>query len=573
MHASVGRPSRGGPGPGRKAAAAPQPAQPAAPRDVKTVLAGAAKAMGVDSLKTIQYSGAGTQRRHRAEPDTGGRLAAGQREVVRPGDRLCRSLVADHDRSSAEWQRNDAGSARSARLAVGRAVRRLAHSVRVSQGRDGRQCRRLNRRTVMGIPYTVVTFMVQNKYKVSGYIDDKNMVYKVETWVDNTVLGDMLVEAIYTDYKDYTGAKVPTTIINKQDGRNTLLLIVDEVKPNAAVSIQAPQHGPGSGGAARGHGPDAEDRQRRVLPDGRHPPQRRRGVRGSSRRDRGAAERSALARGHQGNPEVGRQEADPLHHQHASSLRSFRRAADLRARRARPSSRTTSTRRSTRRRCCSPTAPRTLNPDALALEKKKVPTLTIEPVRRQEGPDGQDAYARAAPDQGQPAQRRHPDGVPAGRKDSGGGGSLHAARRPMPRRPRRSARTSRAWLRTSSGSSWTSTRFWRSTDPESRPRPTCTRPPASRFRPARQEISRICARLAQSSIRLSNKDLVAQATQVMISLPGRLGLWLIARVNEVSEHRRIQTARVIYHSLEKKRISCVSPSPRRWGGWVSPRHC
>src|SRR5687767_14745275 len=43
-----------------KPAAAAQPAQPAAPRDAKTVLAAAAKAMGVDSLKTIQYSGSGS---------------------------------------------------------------------------------------------------------------------------------------------------------------------------------------------------------------------------------------------------------------------------------------------------------------------------------------------------------------------------------------------------------------------------------------------------------------------------------------------------------------------------------
>src|SRR5207248_603582 len=73
------------------------------------------------------------------------------------------------------------------------------------------------------------------------YVDDKNMVYKVETWVDNPVLGDMPVEAIYYDYKDYAGVKAPTTIINKQGGRNTLILIVSDVKPNASVNIPVPQ--------------------------------------------------------------------------------------------------------------------------------------------------------------------------------------------------------------------------------------------------------------------------------------------------------------------------------------------
>src|ERR1700712_5753092 len=43
-----------------KPAAAAQPAAPAAPQDLKTVLANATKAMGADSLKTIQFSGAGS---------------------------------------------------------------------------------------------------------------------------------------------------------------------------------------------------------------------------------------------------------------------------------------------------------------------------------------------------------------------------------------------------------------------------------------------------------------------------------------------------------------------------------
>src|SRR6266566_408680 len=37
-----------------------QPARPAAPPDAKTALANSAKAMGADSLKTIQFSGAGS---------------------------------------------------------------------------------------------------------------------------------------------------------------------------------------------------------------------------------------------------------------------------------------------------------------------------------------------------------------------------------------------------------------------------------------------------------------------------------------------------------------------------------
>ena len=35
-------------------------------------------------------------------------------------------------------------------------------------------------------------------YKVVGYINDQNLVEKVETWLENPIFGDMLVEALYT---------------------------------------------------------------------------------------------------------------------------------------------------------------------------------------------------------------------------------------------------------------------------------------------------------------------------------------------------------------------------------------
>ena len=112
------------------------------------------------------------------------------------------------------------------------------------------------------------------------------MIHKVETWVDNPVFGDLKVEALYTDYKDFTGVKFPTTIINKQDGRNTLILVVNEVKPNAPVTIQAPP--PAAGGARRAGGRHRAvpgSGSGRLLSDGRQPPQRGRRVRGPHRRD------------------------------------------------------------------------------------------------------------------------------------------------------------------------------------------------------------------------------------------------------------------------------------------------
>jgi glyoxylase-like metal-dependent hydrolase (beta-lactamase superfamily II) len=104
--------------------------------------------------------------------------------------------------------------------------------------------------TVEGRRYTVVSFTLQSKYKVNGFINDQNMVEKVETWVDNAVLGDMLVEAIYADYRDFAGLKFPTRITQKQGGFPTLVLTVTDVKSNVPVTIQPTQNAAGGGGGA-----------------------------------------------------------------------------------------------------------------------------------------------------------------------------------------------------------------------------------------------------------------------------------------------------------------------------------
>jgi glyoxylase-like metal-dependent hydrolase (beta-lactamase superfamily II) len=110
--------------------------------------------------------------------------------------------------------------------------------------------------TVGGKPYSVLTFTGQNKAAVNGYINDQHLVEKVETWLDNPVLGDMLFEAIYTGYKDFGGVKFPMKIVQKQGGYPIFDLTVTDVKPNAAVNIPPPQGG-GAGPAAASQAPAA----------------------------------------------------------------------------------------------------------------------------------------------------------------------------------------------------------------------------------------------------------------------------------------------------------------------------
>jgi len=107
----------------------------------------------------------------------------------------------------------------------------------------------LSTKTVGGKKYNVLTFTGDNKAKVNGYINEQNMVERVETWIDNAMLGDMAFEAVYSDYKDFGGVKFPTKIVQRQGGYPILDLTITDVKPNIAANIQ-PTAAPAGGGAA-----------------------------------------------------------------------------------------------------------------------------------------------------------------------------------------------------------------------------------------------------------------------------------------------------------------------------------
>jgi glyoxylase-like metal-dependent hydrolase (beta-lactamase superfamily II) len=90
-----------------------------------------------------------------------------------------------------------------------------------------------------GRPATLVSFR-KGKYKIDGYVDDQNLLEKVDTWTPNPILGDMLIETTYSDYHDFGDVKFPTKIAQSQGGHAVLEITVSEVEPNAAVNIPAP---------------------------------------------------------------------------------------------------------------------------------------------------------------------------------------------------------------------------------------------------------------------------------------------------------------------------------------------
>ena len=93
-----------------------------------------------------------------------------------------------------------------------------------------------------------LTFQGRNKAMVTGTLNEENLVERIETRVDNPMLGDMIVEATYSDYRDYNGVKFPAHIVERQGGNPTLDVNISSVQPNGAGSLEVRANPPGEGG-------------------------------------------------------------------------------------------------------------------------------------------------------------------------------------------------------------------------------------------------------------------------------------------------------------------------------------
>ncbi len=95
-------------------------------------------------------------------------------------------------------------------------------------------------------------------YTINGYIDDKNMVDRVETWLGENIMGDMHILAVYSGWKDFGGAMAPTKIVQTRGGWPFFDVTVTEAKanpPDVASLVPAPAGRGGRGGGGRGAPP------------------------------------------------------------------------------------------------------------------------------------------------------------------------------------------------------------------------------------------------------------------------------------------------------------------------------
>jgi glyoxylase-like metal-dependent hydrolase (beta-lactamase superfamily II) len=121
----------------------------------------------------------------------------------------------------------------------------------------------VSKKKVDGKNYTVLTWSPTVKapsgknYVINGYVDDKNIVDRVETWFDDNIMGDMHILAVYSGWKDFGGVMAPAKIVQTRGGWPFFEVNVTAAKGNppdvaTLVPAPAPVAGKGKGGPGGG---------------------------------------------------------------------------------------------------------------------------------------------------------------------------------------------------------------------------------------------------------------------------------------------------------------------------------
>jgi len=96
-------------------------------------------------------------------------------------------------------------------------------------------------------------------YTINGYVNDRNLIERVETWVGDNIMGDMHIVATYSGWKDFGGAMAPAKIVQTRGGLPFFEADVTAARANPAdvatlATAPAPPAGRGGGPPAGGPG-------------------------------------------------------------------------------------------------------------------------------------------------------------------------------------------------------------------------------------------------------------------------------------------------------------------------------
>ena len=225
------------------------------PADAKAAIANATKALGAENLRTIEFSGSGydfvlgqAPNPSSPWPKFNDKTYTRVIDLEAPASRMERVRTQAENPPRGGGQQPIVGEQRQTQVvSVGspqaamlpdELMMTVPYSfLRSAAARNATA----KTQTVGGRKFTVVSFTALNNAPVSGYLNDQNVLERVETKIDNNVLGDIPFEATFADYKEFGGVKFPAHILQKQGGYPVLDLTITDVKPNAPANIQNPQ--------------------------------------------------------------------------------------------------------------------------------------------------------------------------------------------------------------------------------------------------------------------------------------------------------------------------------------------
>ena len=202
----------------------------AAAQDVKTVLGNAAKTMGVETLTSIHYYGVAQN------GNLGQNNNANQPWPMANASDYVRTIDFSQPASRATWITYAApvqgGAATQGQGQQNITPQNAAWAQQLEiwitpwgflKGAAANNAT-VRTQTIGGRPYREVSWNAPIKspggqpYRVVGYINNQNLVERVQTWLENPVFGDMLVEAEYQHYRDSNGLKFPANIVQRRGG-------------------------------------------------------------------------------------------------------------------------------------------------------------------------------------------------------------------------------------------------------------------------------------------------------------------------------------------------------------------
>jgi glyoxylase-like metal-dependent hydrolase (beta-lactamase superfamily II) len=244
----------------------------AAAQDAKTVIGESTKAMGADSLNAITFSGSVSSANFGQTKNISGPYVLSTSitnytrtiDLTQPSSRVTGTSMTPAPAGAPPAQPTNLNQSIASNAPWTQQLEIWITPWGFLKGAAANNAT-VRQQRIAGKTFDVVSWMTPQKspsgaaYTVTGYIDDKKMVDRVETWVEHAILGDLHVEASYSDYKDFGGLKVPGKIVQKRAGWTTFegTIANGAANPPNLAALMAPP-APAAGAApAQGAPPGA----------------------------------------------------------------------------------------------------------------------------------------------------------------------------------------------------------------------------------------------------------------------------------------------------------------------------